>query len=716
MNSSRPRGTSQLDAAGRHFHWKRLLLMVFAVFPAATNHAQTTLKLTVSGNISSSTEGFQYRHVEIATSNGLPAAKDVSVWCHVDTQNTWGRQVRMLEPIPVTLKAGEVLVEKELYLPSGGVPGVVAFSLTAADDPRKRLLESGWADRGIHCQDVLIVDGVGVGESQVTFSRNRRATPTVQNRPNYKELHGKTRKGDSFLISSLHSKIAYLPKRWIGYSSIEQVIINSADFATLSQDAERFDALIQWVTMGGALIVSDCGDDFKCFPTVMRYFKDEESGIVPKMTLYSPDEVLASQRPQLVFTPVPAVRGFRTQSSSGDFVDMSGERFSDNWMEVEGAAGKDGGLEFGEDTDFLLHRFGLGRIVFHSAPLADQPDKQLLNACFLCFASQQHNNPLGSKNAAGDCYEKWHLLNVGIAPIGLFMFVVVSFMTLIGPVGYSYLKIKRKLNYQIWLVPLISALTCLSLLGYAFLSEGVGTKLRPTIFVELDQHRNVAATFARYSIYSALQPPPYQFEDDQFATLENAGVLAAGVYRWSEDGYRLSGGNSSARNVHQVFVAAPVKTNSGIEIKKSNDSQSPNSLSLTNRFNDPVGLLAVKVDGELYFALDLAPSETQVKAASVGDEFTKSDDVKKFLTGRIPANSENYRYGRRGRFYNRRTTGLDEWDIGVKQIDKFLTASRIENHLEDGHYIAILDSMKEVPSVVTGAREMDGSVIVHGKW
>jgi hypothetical protein len=281
------------------------------------------------------------------------------------------------------------------------------------------------------------------------------------------------------------------------------------------------------------------------------------------------------------------------------------------------------------------------------------------------------------------------------------------------------MKIKQKLHYQIWMVPLISAMACLLLLGYAFISEGVGTKLRPTIFVELDQHRKVAATFARYSVYSALQPPPYQFQDDQFATLENSGIQTPAIYNWSangaDNGYRLSGGNASARNVHQVFVATPVKTNSGIEVKPSSDSQSSNTISLTNRFKDRVIVLAVKFDGQLYFAVDLAPAQTHV-GAPAEDEKEKKAAVQKLLNGRIPTNSQDYRFNNRGRYYNRGNSRAVQWDIGVKRIQQFSSVLGISQHLTEGHYIAVLDSMKEVPSVVSGAREIDGSVIVHGKW
>lgn len=714
--NSRVAGKLRLNALTCRLLWN-LMLVLFTVFSPAASYGQQRFTLTVSDSFSTSTEGFQYRHVEIATSNGLPAAKDISVWCHVEMPNRWGRYSPLIKPIPVTLKAGEVLVEEELYLPSGGQSGTATFSLSpAGNNGRRRLSESAWTDFGTHFQDTLIVDGARVGESQVSFDRSKRLTPQASTSPSYRSIFGRSSDGNEIQLLSLHSKINYLPKRWIGYSCIEQIMIDSADFKTLALDAERFDALLQWVTMGGALIVTDCGEDFNDLPAMMRCFKDRQSMDAAKMRLYCPTDRLKSESEKLQEVQ-SAGKNYNSGTLRWDASDTVGKNFADNWVPQPVTAGKDGGLDLVRDTEVLLHRYGLGRVMFHAVPLKNLSDEKLLQACFLNLASGHKDNILGAKNAAGDCLEKWHLLNVGIAPIGLFMLVVVSFMTLIGPVGYSYLKINRKLHYQIWLVPLISALACLALLGYALISEGVGTKLRPTIFVELDQKQKVAATFARYSVYSSLQPPPYQFEDYQFATLENAQDLTPAVYRWFDDGYGLSGGNASARNVHQVFVAAPVKTDSGIAIKNASDSESPASLSLTNNFKDHIKLLVVKVDGELYFALDLAPSETQLRAPAFGDEFSQSDEVKRVLRDRIPTNGQNYRFnGRRG-FYNRRPSSYQkQWDVGVKRIEQFRSTSGIVENLEEGHYIAILDSITEVPSVVSNAREIDGSVIVHGKW
>ena len=716
MDSNRFRENFQLRFKRQYVPWKPLLLILFATIASTTSHAQQTFKLTVADGFCLSSQEFQYRHVEISTSNGLPAARDISVWCHVEIQGSWRRVAKLVRPIPVTLKAGEVRVEKQLYLPTAGVAGMVCFSLTETDNARTRLLESTWGNRDIPWQRVLIVDGVGVGESQVAFNRNRRVTQPGQTPRSYSQVGGVSQ-GNRMNLCCSHSKIAYLPKRWIGYSSVDQVILTSPDFATLAQDRERFEALIQWVTMGGALIVSDCGDDFNCISSIRRYFKDGEPGGVPKMRLYLPNEDLKSVCEELSVN-------YRVHPLSVHTTSAVSERLFNSWNEVAGAVGEKGGQKFNgetkvkKETKFLLHRLGLGSIVFHSAPVSDQNETELLRASFLSLAAQRdESNALGAKNSAGDSYLKWQLLNVGIAPIGLFIFVVLSFMMLIGPVGYSYLKIKQKLNYQIWLVPLISALACLSLLGYAFLSEGVGTKLRPTIYVELDQHRKVAATFARYSVYSALQPPPYRFGDDQFATMENAGDGTPAVYYWADDGYRITGGNASARNVHQVFVAAPVETDSGIEVKKANDSESTSSIRLTSKFKNPVRLLALKHDGELFFVTDLATSETKVATHIVDGELAQSDNVKKLLKEILPTNTQDYRFSPQGRFYNRSSSqNQEEWDIGVKQIEKFRSARGIEDNLEDGHYIAILDSMEEVPSVVAGAREIDGSVIVHGKW
>jgi len=539
MKISGPREKSRLDKVNQHFqHFLKqiLLLVLFALIPAAIGQAQQKFELTVFGGNPTSAEGFQFRHVEIATVGGLPAVKDQTVWCHLELQNSWGESVKLMSPSPVTLKAGEVLVEKDLYLPSGGAGGFASFSLDPRrDSSQRRLLQMPMGGATVRGYDVLFIDGNGVGNKQVAFDARKRVGQVLTTPLEQAAVFCPTSPTDGIYFSAGHSKIPYLPKRWIGYSCTEQIVIDRKELAKLAFDVERFEALAKWVTMGGTLVVCDCGKDFRSIPLVMRSFKDAGFGVVPELPLYFPAAKVATERAEFVSgwemgfqygsPPAIGLQGLRApvlqlptpagKKLSNYKMKIPRDGFAANWNEAKFVSGENGGLDSGIHTDVLLHRFGLGRVMFHSDSVEDLLAKEWLGVAFLgVVAQRQFSNSLGTKNVFGDSIKEWQLLNVGVAPIGLFIFVVLAFMTLIGPVGYFYLKAKRKLHYQIWLVPLISALACMSLLGYAFISEGLGSKLRPTIFVELDQTRGLAATFGRYSVYSALQPSPYQFRDD----------------------------------------------------------------------------------------------------------------------------------------------------------------------------------------------------------
>ena len=229
----------------------------------------------------------------------------------------------------------------------------------------------------------------------------------------------------------------------------------------------------------------------------------------------------------------------------------------------------------------------------------------------------------------------------------------------------------------------------------------------------------MAATYGWYAVYSALQPSSYRFHDDQYATLEHDLIETPVIYRWSSDKYQLSGGYASARTVHQVFVAAPIKTDSRIDVSRPDGSD---SIKLTNRFKDEVKLLVVKANGELYFAQNLAPLDSRLVTSTTAGDFSKKRELKEFFKELLPANTQEYRFAKRRRYYGfansaaKSNSTVSRNNFGIEQIIAFNSAAGIIKNLEDGHYIAILDSMSEVPSVIPGAREIDGRVFVHGRW
>ena len=714
-----------------HIFLLPMLVLLSTFCLNADIHAQQTFKLSVTSDFATSREGFEFRNVEVASTSGIAAAKDVTVWCHVQLQggNT-KRNITLVQPIPITLKAGQALIERDLYLPSNFYGAKTIFSLDS--DPRnvyKQLTNFQNSVSSIGDDALVIKASQSNSQAVVRFetvfdhqrfqpqSRLKNIIPNSQNFYSYL-----IPSVGQFFASRMNWSIDLLPKRWIGYSCVEQVVIDSDRLIELSQDSERFDALIQWVAMGGSLFVWDCKNDFRTLPEVMRVISKKRSASIVNLPFFHPTDRLL--RNQAIF--LKKVADLKQQSTKNSRFralgnETSGENFPLNWERAFANKRAAGGFEFDTDSDVLLHRLGKGKIFFQSTAFKENSTSQRLTMRFLCCGSGsfQMLNSMGDESLVGRPYKKWQLIDVGIAPTGLFVFVVVGFMLLIGPVGYSYLKVKLKLHYQIWLVPLISAAACLTLLGYAFLSEGVGTKLRPTVFVELDQSRGMASTYGWYSVYSALQPRPYQFRDDQFASLEQDLLASPAVYRWASDGYQLSGGYASARNVHQVFAATPIKTDSRIDVVQVDGE---NSIKLTNRLKDEVDLLVVKVGGECYFAQNLGSEDSQLVSPITGGVLSKIPALKKFFRELLPSNSQDYRLAKRRSYngYSNRggrvnTFGLQN-NFAADQVIAFSTPLGIQQNLEDGHYIAILDSMSEVPSVVPGAREIDGKVFVHGKW
>ena len=389
------------------------------------------------------------------------------------------------------------------------------------------------------------------------------------------------------------------------------------------------------------------------------------------------------------------------------------EPFQDLWKEVSGERSESNTFEIAVESDVVLCPLVAGRVLFHSDSLKTMSNGQCLSTHFASVsAAKQESNIVGASNSIGSAFQPWHLLNVGAAPVGLFTFVLVGFMTLIGPVGYFYLKIKQKLHYQIWAVPLISCAACLMLLGYAFIAEGIGTKVRATTYVRLDQGRKVAAVYNRSSIYASLTPKSYEFSDNQFATLEAFGAQSQASCRWSDHQYQLSGGSALARNVHQVFVANLQEIESGVDVVKDDES---NGLVVTNRFQTEAKVVVFKSGGKFYFALNLGSGKQEVVRSYSAKELSESDVFRPAFRGLVLVNKEDYSPPNTGWYYNggRVPNG---WDLGVGQVNTMATFSRLRDFLEDGNYIAVFDSLSEVESTVVGARSIDGRVFVHGKW
>ena len=102
----------------------------------------------------------------------------------------------------------------------------------------------------------------------------------------------------------------------------------------------------------------------------------------------------------------------------------------------------------------------------------------------------------------------WDFLipGVGLTPVLGFQILISLFAIAIGPVNYWLLRRWGRLNLLLITVPVSALLFTATLLGYAFVHDGLGVRCRVRSFTELDQRRGEAVCWSRLSYYAGLSP------------------------------------------------------------------------------------------------------------------------------------------------------------------------------------------------------------------
>jgi hypothetical protein len=92
-------------------------------------------------------------------------------------------------------------------------------------------------------------------------------------------------------------------------------------------------------------------------------------------------------------------------------------------------------------------------------------------------------------------------------PARTYLFILLAFSLIVGPVNYWLLKRKGQQVMVVLTAPLISIVFILLLAGYVVAGEGIGVRARAMTFTMLDQARHQAATRASLSLYAAGMTP-----------------------------------------------------------------------------------------------------------------------------------------------------------------------------------------------------------------
>lgn len=107
---------------------------------------------------------------------------------------------------------------------------------------------------------------------------------------------------------------------------------------------------------------------------------------------------------------------------------------------------------------------------------------------------------------------------LGDVPVRTFFFLILAFALLVGPANYVYWRRRRRLPMLLLTVPAIGLSTTVLLLGYGFLSEGLGVRAAERSLTIVDQVHRQAASWAARTLYAGLGPDVLEPRSGTFVT------------------------------------------------------------------------------------------------------------------------------------------------------------------------------------------------------
>ena len=114
--------------------------------------------------------------------------------------------------------------------------------------------------------------------------------------------------------------------------------------------------------------------------------------------------------------------------------------------------------------------------------------------------------PWATERDAATANNDWPVVEDHGVPLRGLVAILLVFVILIGPVNVYVLSRRNRRIWLLWTIPAISAVTCLLVFGYSFISEGFTPSVRLEGITLLDQNTHRATSLGRTAFYAPLTP------------------------------------------------------------------------------------------------------------------------------------------------------------------------------------------------------------------
>jgi hypothetical protein len=275
--------------------------------------------------------------------------------------------------------------------------------------------------------------------------------------------------------------------------------------------------------------------------------------------------------------------------------------------------------------------------------------------------------------------------NLTVPVRGMFVLMLV-FSVLIGPVNLFVLARWKHRLWLLWTVPVISLITCLTVLGYMFAVEGWEGHLRTETFTMLDENEHRAVTLGWMGFYTPVVPSDGLHFSTQTELTPQLRMASFGMTShprtidWTEEQHLASGWLSARVPAHFV-VRKNERRLERVTVSKGKDG----ALTMMNGLKADIREIRfMAAHGGKVYAASNVPAGQQAVLKSAGAMGSPDVDVLRVL-------------------YRR------DWLEGIRKAGE-----RPESLLRAGCYVAVLDATPFLEDGLSRPGHRQGHAVVYG--
>lgn len=362
---------------------------------------------------------------------------------------------------------------------------------------------------------------------------------------------------NSPLVSTM--SLESLPSKWFAYEGLGALVITMDDMKLLSKNHPgKLLAIERWVAASGRLVVLNCGSELEKTEQVLKLLGDSNKNLRENRPCTFLKQPISEAKIKLVQDTI------KNQSNGvGSYQQLLATQAVQN-LDLRIRTSSDtlkNTIEKAEH-DFVSVEFEQGEVIFVTDEASDwgsgEDDRWIKFSLFLKAMYQ-------ATSLDHRVFNESTIRNFGFPefdepPRYVFEFSITFYLLAIGPLAFFILKRRRQLNLMFVIVPVISALFCAAILGYAIFAEGFDTRVNLFTVTSLDQRTGRQATSSVAHVYSGLTPSPYRLNSSTHG-LVNVSPGGRGLnVSWGDSGEAISGGEIRARANHQLFARTSNET------------------------------------------------------------------------------------------------------------------------------------------------------------